>query len=231
MFIIATDTINRYLDYILVGVGTLRAYADDNALILKNIFEAIPMLHQAFQKIGGATNLWLNGKKCVIIPLRRSGDRKIKDSIVFKESGWSDFLVEFKGKYLGYWIGPEARESGWTPIIMRFNSLSNHIASLGLPMLHRIMLYNMLAVSLFPFQGILRRVPDRVWAAEKKNLLKTIHGPGDAYPIDYIFNWKSLNLFPIAPRSIFVATRSAAGKMSILNSYADECRSHTERAR
>ena len=78
LFILATDAINRYLEKCLYGMGTIIAYADDNAILVRDLFIATVILNDLLANIAGYTKLNLIFLKCIFMPLWFGGLMRLK---------------------------------------------------------------------------------------------------------------------------------------------------------
>ena len=69
LFVIATDSFLRALEANISPQSLARAYADDIALVLQNIWREAPAVAKLFVNLERIAGLWLKPKKCVLIPL------------------------------------------------------------------------------------------------------------------------------------------------------------------
>ena len=211
IFVIVTDCLNNFLETLLCNEDLLRVYADDTALILKNLFMNGFRFAEAFDLVGRISALKLNGKKCVCIPLWSNFDKDLIREFLSREIPfWKDFIIQGFGKYLGFQVGPEAGNREWTMIMRKMQEMGSLIKVLGLPILHRIILFNTLVTSKAPFVAQLR-IPDTKFLKDFYKLsVSVLGGPGNWVPNMLPYVLKSHCYFPVEIRhmnSLCLATR------------------------
>jgi hypothetical protein len=130
----------------LTNLGVLRAVFDDIAIILfsfsarrsaKIIFEAFQM----YKKVSGLTT---NVAKNVAIPLWDMGDARNLNHTNKLIDTFIGFIIASHGKYLGFYIGPSARENAWSHLVLPFFNSVSEIRAFVLGLTASIWLYNML---------------------------------------------------------------------------------------
>eukprot|EP00973_Karenia_brevis_P034738 4793037-Karenia_brevis.AAC.1 len=57
IFVIASDPLNKYISANMSPQSIIRTYADDTAVVLKNLFKEAPILATIFYNIGLCSNL------------------------------------------------------------------------------------------------------------------------------------------------------------------------------
>ena len=67
------------------GLRAQRGFADDLAMVLNDLREALPALLPLFDKLGRVAHLHLNLPKCVFIPLWPLGHREVQDYLTQDE--------------------------------------------------------------------------------------------------------------------------------------------------
>ena len=87
--------------------ATIRAYADDLAVVLQNGQSAFPLLITIFEEYALIAGLQLNMPKTVLIPLRPVDLTAFSEEFRDHHPAWRNIKVEFKAKYLGFYLGPE----------------------------------------------------------------------------------------------------------------------------
>ena len=68
-FVLVTDCIMRALSSVVKYRDMIRGYADDLAVLLENIWVSAPHICRIFETVAQISQLVLNGKKCVVVPL------------------------------------------------------------------------------------------------------------------------------------------------------------------
>ena len=80
---------------------TVRAFADDIALIVPDIHASLPVLHRIFFEINQIVNLELHLPKCVFIPLWRGNCGDTQEHICRHFPEWGSMKVEHWGYLSG----------------------------------------------------------------------------------------------------------------------------------
>ena len=73
--------------------------------------------------IGKISNLVLNAKKCVCVPLWAFNDESVRQNLVVNIPRWSDFVISGYGKYLGFYLGPLAGDREWDNISRKMGEI------------------------------------------------------------------------------------------------------------
>jgi hypothetical protein len=96
------------------------AFADDMAVAVKDLWISMPVLQRLFSEFAEISGLALNVKNTVIIRLWRlcnmDGLRRL-----IREScpPWAHMTIADHGKYLGFMVGPGAREKNWSRVFSK----------------------------------------------------------------------------------------------------------------
>ena len=93
--------------------ATIRASADDIAIVVPDLFKALPILQGISTDMARVGGTELNLPKCVIIPLCLGDTDTVQQKIIEELPIWASIVVQTKGIYLGFAIGPGALESSW----------------------------------------------------------------------------------------------------------------------
>ena len=116
---IVDDVLRRVKDKI--PSATVRAFADDIALVVKDVDEALPILQEIFGDLEGIANLCFNKRKCVLIPLWLSDPEQIEREILAAFPDLAGLQVAYSGTYLGVDIGPDGVFKFWAKAIKKFS--------------------------------------------------------------------------------------------------------------
>ena len=182
IFILVTDCINRCLGAFLGQKDLLRAYADDIAIVLENLWRSGAGLGDIFQTIGKISSLWLNKRKCICIPLFSFEREAFKTKIADQLSWCQEFALAEYGKYLGFFVGPKADEQQWLKVEKDILEVARVIKKLGLPKFHSIMMFNMFGISKVGFLAQLKTPSMKVIKNCKKAEKMILGGPGNWAP-------------------------------------------------
>jgi len=190
-----------------------RGYADDLAMVMYNIWAEAPSVALLFELVASISNLKLNGKKCVIIPLWKFSAPALKKLLRELLPLWRDFHVEDQAKYLGDTIGPGSNFNGWVQALGKYLQRCRIVGSSGLSFISRCVLCKMLACSVVQFHGQFRMPPSIHRAIERKGLFTSIGGPFNAYPVNFLFTLKESKVFPVSFPSMQVLSVAAQARV------------------
>ena len=87
LFALVVDLVIRQMQRLCPNL-TIRAFADDIAVVAPDLYESVPILMQVFSETARVAGLGLNIPKCVLIPLWPV------DLVSF----WGDFARRFPGE-------------------------------------------------------------------------------------------------------------------------------------
>ena len=90
--------------------STVRAWADDLAMVLPDAASGLPALRSFFDDLRSATGLRLHPAKTVVVPLDPRSSFPFHRACLQKLGTWALFRMEGYTKYLGFMLGPERAE-------------------------------------------------------------------------------------------------------------------------
>ena len=91
----------------------LRAYADDLALVSKDIWTSAAVFGPIFAQFALLSGLGLNLRKTVFVPLGDETPEAFRREFERLCPGWAAAPVRLYADYLGFCLGPEAGERAW----------------------------------------------------------------------------------------------------------------------
>ena len=94
-----------YLQSNLQMGRTVKGYADDAFLILHDIWNELGHVFMLLEVVARATNLQVNLRKTIIVPLWTCVVTRVREIIGRKFPHLSEIAVAGAAKYLGFWIG------------------------------------------------------------------------------------------------------------------------------
>ena len=100
----------------------IRAFADDVAIVLKDILRSLRTIFSAFQTLAKATGMHLNIRKCVIIPLWDRGVFDTRRFVIDEVPELREIAIRLAAKYLGNFIGPEADILRWISQLEKYRA-------------------------------------------------------------------------------------------------------------
>ena len=135
LFVILMDPLLFSFQHFVVsqGLGSVYACADDIGMSLIRA-SSISIIHKLFEEIRKASGLTLKPRKCIVIilvELSRAYEKGLSDWIGSIIPTWSQFKVQRYGKYLGFYLGPDAYEQMWIAPIHKFRERANLVASMS----------------------------------------------------------------------------------------------------
>ena len=134
LFALAIDPCIRYImAQLRPARGILTAYADDIAAAVKELYESIRILANAFAVIGKCSSLELHPGKVVIIPLWKFEEAVVRAAVAAAAPSLAAAVIQNYGKLLGIYIGPGAAPRQWCAVREELRSRSRFLAPSGWP--------------------------------------------------------------------------------------------------
>jgi hypothetical protein len=180
LFAICVDVLLRKIESQLSGDEISGAFADDIAVVVSVVWKSaisLRMLFAVFQEISA---LSLNVEKTIMIPLWQAGSCP-NVRIVLRElcPPWKEISIHSKGKYLGFWIGPDAEKERWKKPLSKFEQRVKQWADMQLGLALKVIAFNVYIVTVLEFAAQLYEVDDDVTAATSWALRVLAIGPGN----------------------------------------------------
>ena len=158
--------------------GTLtRCYADDTALVANDFWKEAPHLVKIFQEFSQISGLHLNLRKSFIIPLDEGELNAFQDRLAEQLPAWRDMQVARKGKYLGFFVGPEKEDKSWEEPTTKFLNRCDLWEKQGAGLQYQTTAYNTFALPTLLYIAQLEKPPDDTLLAETQGLRKVVKGP------------------------------------------------------
>ena len=146
---------------------------------------------QAYSDTAKCSNLLLKPIKCVIVPIAcvfsKQVEHAFKTWLETHIPEWKDFNISDIGKYLGFYLGPAARDAQWKAAASKVKCRTLTIAGAKAPTSVACSLYNMKVVGVPQFIGQLLPMPRHYNCAEKGNLHSLFHMPNNCLPLIAFF--------------------------------------------
>ena len=103
--------------------AVVRAYADDTAVLIQNLWTDTPILAKIFADFGNMSNLLLNLNNTVVIRFFPHPDlATVQNKLTHTTPHWNAVQISYSARYLGFTLGPEADDKSWqepTPKFLR----------------------------------------------------------------------------------------------------------------
>ncbi|CAK0845138.1 unnamed protein product [Prorocentrum cordatum] len=166
LFAVATDAL---LPRIMrkVPESTLRAHADDTALVHQNIWRVLPQIELIFSEFQSMSGLASNVDKTVFVPLSGENLESTRERLAQAAPLWGSMSVARCGKYLGYVIGPCRGVLSWDAPIGKFAKRARIWGGLGLK---TTLACRAFILSTLLFVCLLDPLPQRALEAEESAL-------------------------------------------------------------
>jgi hypothetical protein len=178
LFVITLDLLLRRLQKVAPCALT-RAFADDTAMVIDDLFDLAGPIHKVFQDFGTISRMVLNIPKTVIIPLWHQPLAGIKGKIAQELPDWRDVEVNTAGRYLGFMSGPGKGTLSWTKANLKYEERVGLWSSQGLGLQYSAMSYNIFAVSVLSYLAQLENPPAETYQLESAAMVKVAVGPGN----------------------------------------------------
>ena len=158
--------------------AVVRAYADETAVLVQNIWIDIPKLARIFNDFGNAANLRLNLSKTVVIPLFPQPDlASVKTTITQSVPDWSTAQYSYNARYLGFSLGPDADSKTWKDPIAKYLQRAQAWSDRQLGLYCTATSYNVFALSVLTYIAQVLKPPPEAFQTETAALQKIAPGP------------------------------------------------------
>ena len=160
------------------GAGPLRAYADDLAVVSRDLQASLGIFGKVFAEYARVSGLVLNLRKTVLIPLCDRLPAELSMLLECACPGWNAAHIRHWAEYLGFVLGPEAGDKSWQRALDKFENRSKLWSTLGLGLHHTTVAYNVYMASLLGFLLHLELLPARWPRTEAEIFRRLVPGPG-----------------------------------------------------
>ena len=161
----------------------VRAYADDTAVLLQDLWRDTPILAKIFADFGSMSNLHLNLNKTVIIPLfPQPALATVKKTLTRLIPNWSAVQFAYSARYLGFILGPGADDQSWKDPTNKFLQRAQAWSDRQIGLHCTLTCYNVFALPVLTYIAQLLAPPQQTLQAESTALQKIAPGP---------YNWIS----------------------------------------
>ena len=165
-------TLQRRLPRVVV-----RAYADDIAVVLPDLFSDLAGLRALYEELAAASHLALNLPKCVCLPLWEAPLQEVSDRVAASCPAWAGMEFSRVGKYLGFFVGPEKGWKSWEAAGAKMLRRARAWPWNALGLFYAAVAYNTYVASLPAFVAQLEPYPSDFAELEAKVLRLAAPGP------------------------------------------------------
>ena len=176
LFALCGDLLLRRLQGSLPG-DMLRAYADDLALVSRDVFLSARCFVPLFSDFAVISGLSLNLGKTVFAPLGDTSVDNVRRQLEERFTGWGAACVRDWAEYLGFVLGPGGRSRCWQKALDKYTSRADLWAQLGLGLHYTTVAYNVYVASLLTFLLQLEVLPEDWEHTEAAALRRLVPGP------------------------------------------------------
>ena len=139
--------------------ATIRAFADDLAMVLGEARQHLGRLQSFFQEFELVSGLGLNIRKTVLVPMCPLEEDNVRALVHACAPGWGGLTIAEAAKYLGMYLGPGGRQLSWDAPIKKFLTRASQWGKLGVGLLMSIKAYRVYIASVLLFVGQLVPLP------------------------------------------------------------------------
>jgi hypothetical protein len=221
LFAICIDVLLCKIDKLLSGDETIGAFADDIAVVVSNIWTSASSLQVLFEEFEDISALSLNVKKTIMIPLWQI-TRQQTVSRLLRElcPAWRDLAIDLKGKYLGFWIGPDAMTERWKRPLAKFEQRVLQWARMHLGLSLNVIAFNMYIAPVLEFVAQLCETDIHVHAVIAWALRRLASGPGTWVTR---LDLENLTFFGFQQEFRTLENTAKAAKLRVANDIAADC--------
>ena len=176
LFAVVVDLFIRKLKAEDLGI-TVRAYADDIAIVARSIRNSAPRLRELFNDLAQVSNLALNVPKTVCIPLWCDTPEATRHTVSGVCPEWRDMEVSDTGRYLGFYVGPGRKDKAWAAAGDKMLARATTWEWPKLGLFYATMAYNTYIASLACYVAQLDTPPPSFRAVEERALRRAAAGP------------------------------------------------------
>ena len=166
-FAIAADLLLRRIRRLLPD-ATIRAYADDLAIVLRSGFSNLMILVNIFNEYAMVSALQLNLPKTVYVPIDTIDIDIWKEQIAKHHPAWATIQVSRRAKYLGFVLGPDRGTHIFEQPINKFLQRAKDWSYTGCGLALTMLAYSVYTLPVMLFVTQLDSPPPS-WEAVEKN--------------------------------------------------------------
>ena len=182
-FAVAADLLLRRLHWLLPD-ATIRAYADDLAVVLRTGQSAFPLLITIFEEYALIAGLQLNMPKTVLVPLRPVDLAAFGEDFKNLHPAWRNIHIEFKAKYLGFYLGPERGHTTYDKPLAKYRQRAKDWGAAAGGLALSTLAYAVYILPVILFVAQLDRLPPNWASVEQAAVRNLLPGPASWFTVD-----------------------------------------------
>ncbi len=182
-FAVAADLLLRRLARLLPE-ATVRAYADDLAIVVKHGPSAAHVLEPLFSEYEKVSGLRLHIGKTVWIPLNGGSAEEARASMRIVNPNWGSLQFDMYATYLGFVMGPMKGEKSWDKALNKFTLRARAWGRVGCGFFMTCMAYGTYIKSTLQFVAQLEDFPANWDEREMNAITRLFPGPYAWIPLD-----------------------------------------------
>ena len=208
LFVVAMDGLLRRFRR-EIPQCTPRAYADDTAIVLRDLIRDLPTASSIFAELAVASRLTLNFPKCILMPLGAEEPEVFRPHLRDCCPQWAGMTVTDKGKYLGVILGPGRGQESWSGPLQKAweRVLAWEWGPLGLQYSARV--WNTFILPVLTFVAQVEQPPPAVIKETEAMLRKAAVGPRDWCTADDMYHLRRSYHFNVEFRDLRTSAQAA----------------------
>ena len=173
-------------------VMTIRAYADDLAVVLHSGLVILGTLQEVFEEYAAISGLHLHPSKSTFVPLSDIPHQDFRANVAAVAPLWAGFTISDHTTYLGFSLGPKRGEHSWDKPLIKMLDRAKLWRSIGGGQLATLQAYKMYILSVASFILQLEELPSNWEVFENRLISLLFPGPRCWAPPAILHNLKEL---------------------------------------
>jgi len=222
LFVLVIDILLRRLKR-LFPQSMARAYADDNAMVVRNFPKEGSGILNVYKEFGKFSGLQVNVSKTVVIPLWVGSLQSISRCLIADSMPeWGSVKVSYSAQYLGFSVGPARNSNLWTGALKKYYTRVDMWRSTNIGLYLTARTYNAFSFPVLTYLGQLAHLDANVYDAEGKSLRKLTPGPGGWCIDKDLWNLDCAYSFPIAFKSLQIVCWASKLRTAFMESVSSD---------
>jgi hypothetical protein len=173
---------------------TIRAYADDLAMIVPRGWKDVSKLHELMEEFALCSGLALNMQKTVIMPLELGSPEAHRARLVSAAPAWAAAPLKHMAKYLGFYLGPASGNESFKQALQKFSERARIWGATEGGSMMTVMAYRVYVVSVLLFVLQLEDLPPEWQDQERRAVQELLPGPFQWLPMELAYDLRRLGL-------------------------------------